>query len=114
VSWATDIQLLNDLHSLVEKCQLFLLDLLENCNATLRIDKLHAVHLVEELYNRVFLFQLLETHHRLFPVVVVHLELLFVGCNYFFIERIALLMLFCVFHLVTLLEINHDLINSRF
>lgn len=75
MSRATNIKLLNYLHSLVKEGQLFLLDLFENSDAALRIYELHAVHLAQKLHNRVFLFQLLEAHHSFFPVVVVHLEL---------------------------------------
>jgi hypothetical protein len=75
---SANIQLLNDLHSLVEKCKLFLLNLFENRDTALGVNKFHAVHLIEELYNSVLLFQLLETHHRFFPVVVMDLKLFFV------------------------------------
>ena len=111
--WPADIEFLYDFHSLIEKRQLFLLNLLENCDTALGVDELHAVHLVKELDNCVLLFQLLEPHDRLLPVVVVHLKLGLVGSDYVFVECIALKVLFSVFDLITLFEINHNLVNCR-
>ena len=113
MSRSADVKLLDDFHSLVEKCKLLLLDLLENRNSALRVNKLHAVHFIKEGFNRVLLLQLLEPDYRLLPIVVMRLKLHFVLSHHFLIEGITLDMLLRVLYFITFLEINHDLVNRR-
>jgi len=113
VCWSAYVELLDDLHSLVEERELLLLNFFEDSDSGLRVNELHAVHFVQESLNRVLLFQLLEPDHGLLPIVIVDLELLFVFNHDIIVEDIAFNVLLGVLQLVTFFEINHNLIDHR-
>jgi hypothetical protein len=73
--WSAVIKLVDNFDSLVEESDLFFLNFCENCDTGWWVNKLHAVHFIEELFNGILLFQLMEADNCLFPFVVVRLKL---------------------------------------
>ena len=88
-----------------------MLHLLEDGHSARWVDEFLAVHASQALLDCIFLFELVESDHTLFPDCIVVFEFLLITLDHGVVECVILLVLFPVPLLILLLVVHQQLID---